>query len=383
MAIMGKIDNGNISIEKDSNTVITIDYSGRIVFFMNEGTTYRRSLDNRFLKISWQDGKRNLEFIDENEAKSVTNQAYSFLKAGLKEIDDDEIKSVAGAFPELNYDFLKSDAERMESIYAGAVPIIPPDQYFSIYLQVTRGCYWNRCTFCRLYKDRGYSIKNMPEFLKHLESVKEYFGNGIKSRRTVFLGDANAVNIDQKMLISILDTINNDLKLPVYSFIDAISTQKKKGEIEFEEMARHGMKRVYLGMESGSPDVLRLLNKLMNVSEAINMVNKIKSSGMDIGIIVMAGAGGKKYYSDHVESTASVISQMDLGKGDIIYISPIIEYEDAEYFKISGELGTLTDSEKEAQSESLKRSISETFSDMNGRDIGIPIVKYDLREAIY
>ncbi|MGC8609284.1 MAG: radical SAM protein, partial [Thermoplasmata archaeon] len=261
--------------------------------------------------------------------------------------------------------------------------IIPPDQYFSVYLQVTRGCYWNRCTFCRLYKDRDYHIKDIQEFKDHLNSVKEYFGSGLKSRRTVFLGDANAVNIDQKLLISILDTVKDDLGLPVYSFIDAISTQKKKGETDFEEMARHGLKRVYLGMESGSPEVLRLLNKLMNVSEAINMVNKIKSSGMDIGLIVMAGAGGKKYYGDHVESTASVISQMDLGKGDIIYISPIIEYEDAEYFKISGELGTLSDDEKEKQSEDLKKSISEAFKDMNNREIGIPIVKYDLREAIY
>ncbi|MGC8609709.1 MAG: hypothetical protein ACP5UV_07565, partial [Thermoplasmata archaeon] len=110
MVLLGKIDNGNISIEEDSGTVITVDYSGRLIFFLNDGNTYRRSLDNKFLKISWKDNKRNLNFLGNDEAEEVAEKAYSFLNRSLKKIDNEDIKKFSDTFPELNFEFLKSDS---------------------------------------------------------------------------------------------------------------------------------------------------------------------------------------------------------------------------------------------------------------------------------
>jgi len=38
-------------------------------------------------------------------------------------------------------------------------PIRPPSEAGSFLLRVTRGCPWNRCTFCRTYKRRKFEIR--------------------------------------------------------------------------------------------------------------------------------------------------------------------------------------------------------------------------------
>ncbi|BAB60107.1 oxygen-independent coproporphyrinogen III oxidase [Thermoplasma volcanium GSS1] len=378
----GKIENGIISVEKDNKIVFTLDLSGRFLFYDNGDATYRRSLDNKFLRLKHTESGRSVELVDKEAGNKIADEAYNFLGSIAEDLPQ-ELSIYARRFSSLNHEFLEEDAKKLHGIYGMSVPIVPPDQYFPVYIQAEKGCSWNRCTFCKLYRDRDYMVRLPDEFKEHVRQVKDYFGEGLSARKTVFLGDANAVNLEQKTLLSYLDLIKEEFGLPVYAFVDAISTQKRKSEMHFREMKDHGLKRVYLGLESGDPGVLRLLNKMMNLSEAINLVNQIKDAGLNIGIILMAGAGGRKFYENHVKNTASVISQMDLGRGDIIYISPIYEFDDADYYNISKGLGSLDDNEKEKQIGDLKTSIYETYQDMNGKKLEAPIVKYDLKEAIY
>ncbi|PYB68200.1 radical SAM protein [Thermoplasma sp. Kam2015] len=382
MEVMGKIDQGVVSIEKDGRIVFTVDLSGRFIFYTDGNATYRRSLENKFLKITHNGNTRKLEQIPDDQAREIANSAYDFLRSSHDSLPE-EIREAVSPFLDMNYEKLVLDAEKMKIIYGGDIPIVPPDQYFPVYVQAETGCSWNKCTFCRLYRDRTYGVRSLEDFSKHLHSIKEFFGKGLAARRSVFMGDANAVNIDQKVLLQMLDMIQSEFNLPIFSFVDAISTQKKKSEIHFQEMREHGLKRVYIGLESGDPGILRIFNKLMNVSEAINLVNKIKGSGINVGIILMAGAGGKKFYRNHIDNTASVISQMDLGKGDIIYISPMYEYEDTEYYKVAQDLGILSQDEKMKQIDELKAKIREEFQEFNGKPLECPIAPYDIMEAVY
>ena len=45
------------------------------------------------------------------------------------------------------------------------VGILPPDQYLALVVQATRGCAFNTCTFCDLYRD-GYRVKSAAERAK-------------------------------------------------------------------------------------------------------------------------------------------------------------------------------------------------------------------------
>jgi hypothetical protein len=54
-----------------------------------------------------------------------------------------------------------------------------------------------------------------------------------------------------------------------------------------------GLKRVYIGVESGSRRVLDILNKPMNLDMALAEMRQMKAAGIDLGVIIMAGAGGR------------------------------------------------------------------------------------------
>ena len=80
-----------------------------------------------------------------------------------------------------------------EALY-GDVPILPPDQYSSLVLLATDGCIYNQCTFCGFYRDVRYRMRNQAEqFREHVQNAVSYHGGGLTARRSIFLGQANAL----------------------------------------------------------------------------------------------------------------------------------------------------------------------------------------------
>ena len=73
------------------------------------------------------------------------------------------------------------------------VPVLPPDQYTSLVLAATDGCRYNQCTFCGLYRDVRFRRRSADEFRDHVRAALDYHGAGLTLRRTVFLGQADAL----------------------------------------------------------------------------------------------------------------------------------------------------------------------------------------------
>ena len=42
-------------------------------------------------------------------------------------------------------------------------PIRPPSESNSLLIRVTRGCHWNKCYFCGLYKSMQFSMRPIDE----------------------------------------------------------------------------------------------------------------------------------------------------------------------------------------------------------------------------
>ena len=45
-------------------------------------------------------------------------------------------------------------------------PIRPPSEAESLMLRVTRGCHWNKCYFCDLYKKYNFQEEDMKRLKK-------------------------------------------------------------------------------------------------------------------------------------------------------------------------------------------------------------------------
>jgi len=408
-----------ISIVLNTFTVLTFDKEGRLIWACLDGRTFRRGLDNRVIEKYRGDKngqvyriRRGLEEMEKrvflDSVYSGVRLIYEAIKKGEGNIDFssnaplsyEEVEKALSKVATLNYDKLEEEKRRFLSIYK-PVSILPPDQYLALVLQVAEGCWWNRCTFCDFYRDRRFKVKDDEEILKHIKEVREFLGKGIWVRKSIFLADANALAIPEERFLRVLDTVNQEFSIipkdlegseiskwksehhlhfsGIYSFLDAfIGSRRSTGY--YRELRRRNLKRVYVGLESGSNRLLTFLQKPNSAEEAFEAVRAIKEAEINVGVIVMIGIGGEEYFEEHVKETVKVINSMRLERGDFIYLSEFVGHPELEYSVRTSKLGIKALSRGRAVEQiNLIRQGLETADPQNPPKIAV----YDIGEFIY
>jgi len=403
----------SLTVALNMSTMYTFDKKGRLIGAYVGGYNYKRGLDNTMLK-KWsatESGRRQRhrhiltpqereEFI--YRMTDLLDQIYAHPELFELEIRGDEEKTWKWLRRSLNYDWekLEADAALFLEIYE-PVTILPPDQYYALVIQISEGCSYNKCTFCSFYRDRKFRIKTPAEVRDHGEAINEFFGESLGLRQSVFLADANALIIPQQRLISILKIVNEMYTIipdperkreihrrrragepvfdGIYSFFD-LFTGEHKSVREFQEMASLGVKRAYIGIESGSEALLDFLNKPGRQEEMISVVNKVKASGINVGVIVLIGAGGKKYAGSHIEETTNILNAMNLDADDFIYFSEFRPQPNTPYQDVAESEGIepLTKEGVEEQEQRIRSGLR-----YSGKGNSPKLTTYDIREFLY
>ncbi len=182
----------------------------------------------------------------------------------------------------------------------------PPSEADSLILQVTVGCSYNRCTFCAAYQGKRFRIKSLEEIKEDVDEVSSY-----KIRR-VFLADGDALSIPQKGLIQILSYLHAKLKglERVGIYANAKDILRKDVE-ELKALKDLGLGILYLGLESGDPEVLKRIKKNATVDQLIRAGKRVKESGVALSVTVILGIGGVEGSQSHAVETGKVLSEMD------------------------------------------------------------------------
>ncbi len=331
----------------------SFDREGRFLMGFLAGKNYQRGLDNRILmkqaapnqpktrRFLSTDDKRHL--LDDLQARVSTIRAH--LPPARPPALDHQLDTI------LRWDFARLEHQRdtFEAIYR-PVGILPPDQYLSVVLQAAEGCSWNRCTFCTFYRGTRFRVKPPDEFRQHTRQVREFLGSALALRKSVFLGDANALIIPQPRLLELLHVIHEELPLTaaqtdsssglqgIYAFLDIFGAERKS-LADYEALAAHGVRRVYIGLETGDPDLFGLLNKPGSPAACVEAVQTIKAAGINVGIILLAGVGGAAFAEQHINHSVQAIAQMQLDPRDLVYLSPLVISSDMPYAHQMNERG--------------------------------------------
>jgi radical SAM superfamily enzyme YgiQ (UPF0313 family) len=182
----------------------------------------------------------------------------------------------------------------------------PPSEADSLILQVTVGCSYNRCTFCGAYQGKRFRIKRFEEIKEDVDEVSPH-----KIRR-VFLADGDALSIPQKGLLQILSYLKARLKglERVGIYANAKDILRKDVE-ELRALKDLGLEILYLGLESGDPEVLKRIKKNATVEQLIRAGKRVKESGILLSVTVILGIGGVEGSFRHAAETGKVLSAMD------------------------------------------------------------------------
>jgi len=188
-------------------------------------------------------------------------------------------------------------------------PFRPPSEAESLLLRVTRGCPWNRCTFCSMYKDLKFEIRDVEEVKHDIELARELYGPRV---RTVFIGDSNSLVVKTESLIEILKFLYAGFPAVerVTSYGRAKTLVRKPLE-DLEKIRKAGLTRLHVGLETGDPELLKEINKGATPDEMIEGGRKAKQAGFEYSLYVLLGAGGEDRWEQHARGTAAVLNQVD------------------------------------------------------------------------
>jgi radical SAM superfamily enzyme YgiQ (UPF0313 family) len=191
--------------------------------------------------------------------------------------------------------------------YVGSI-FRPPSEADSLILQVTVGCSYNRCTFCGAYREKSFRVKSFEEVKEDVDDVSSWG----KPIRRVFLADGDALAIPQQELLKILRYLRTKLRglerVGIYANARDIL---RKGVNDLRELGKLGLGIIYLGLESGHPEVLRRIKKNATRDQMIRAAQMVKASGVLLSVTVILGIGGIELSRAHAEETGKVLSGMD------------------------------------------------------------------------
>jgi radical SAM superfamily enzyme YgiQ (UPF0313 family) len=330
------------------------DLAGRPYALVRESGTFRRGLDGGLLwkREATADGPRLRRRLTAVDGEPIVEAARREAEAALVILrgsdppgpegstgiadpsspdstgapQDDQAAAVARLqlVAAMDAAALRDDAARFLAA-SGPVGILPPDQYLALVVRLTEGCSWNACTFCRLYRDVPFRAKSPDELLAHLGAMRSYFGPSIALRRSVFLGDANALCLAPPVLRPLVEAVAREVPgAPLFSFLDAW-TGRRKAPAEWRDYAALGLRRVYVGLETGDPGLLAWLEKPGAPQDAVDLVGSLHEAGIGAGVIVLLGAGGERFAAGHVRRTAEALTAMGLGPDDLVYFSEYVD----------------------------------------------------------
>lgn len=185
----------------------------------------------------------------------------------------------------------------------------PPSEAESLLIPVTSGCSHNKCTFCGMYREKSYLVRPVPDILSDLEKALAFYQSRHIPVRKIFLCDGDALAAPMEVLVPVLERANE--LFPRLKRIGIYATARnilEKTDEELKALAQRKLNLAYLGIESGSDEVLRMVVKGNTAAEMKQASLKLMSSGWQLSVIIMLGLGGKKLTSIHSSETSKLIS---------------------------------------------------------------------------
>ena len=193
------------------------------------------------------------------------------------------------------------------------IVIRPPVEAYSVLIAVTGGCSWNKCRFCGTYKGmygttQDYGIRPLDDVLLDVDRYAEMNYHGFP----VFLAGGNPTSAPTDYLVEIIRYIRKKLRdVPrISSYAKALDILRKSDD-DLKKLSNAGLDIVYMGLESGSSKILRIMKKGTNAESMIKAGKKVLDAGIKLSLYIILGLGGYKYSEEHIKETARVLTEIN------------------------------------------------------------------------
>ncbi len=186
------------------------------------------------------------------------------------------------------------------TVYA---PLLEQD---SILLAVSEGCSYGKCAFCDFANDQ-YRV--FP--LEWVEKNASYLATEAGEKTSLFLLGQNSLSLPSSHLLKILEFVKFYFpkvdRVSMYARAEDINA---KSEHDLSLLRDRGLSSLHIGLESGSDEVLSLMNKGITAAELLAACQKLDALALAYHFTIIGGLGGKRFSAIHREKTAELLNRL-------------------------------------------------------------------------
>ena len=199
-------------------------------------------------------------------------------------------------------------------------------------MRVIRNCTWNRCTFCPVYKGTSSSLRPLDDVLADVDAMAaaaevirtagiDAISDGRVPREayqvalfvragmhTVFLQDADPCAVKPDKLARVIERVKE--RFPAVERVTTYgraSTLARRTPEHLALLAKAGLTRVHLGLESGADEVLMAVDKGCSSGDLVAAGENVVRAGLELCFYLMPGLGGRAASAAHVAGSARVL----------------------------------------------------------------------------
>jgi radical SAM superfamily enzyme YgiQ (UPF0313 family) len=226
----------------------------------------------------------------------------------------------------------------------------PPSEADAYIVQATIGCSWNHCTYCDMYRDKAFRVRDVAETLADIAEAGRRHGARV---RKLFVADGDALVLDMDHWARVLGAARGAFpRLERAScYATAINILAKTPD-ELRRLRELGLTLLYIGPESGDDVTLKRIAKGSTFDEHAEAARRAHEAGMAVSAIFLLGAGGTERSDEHARASARLVTAMNPGFLSALTLTvvegtPIATLEDRGRFTLPpvetmlGELRTL------------------------------------------
>ena len=185
----------------------------------------------------------------------------------------------------------------------------PPSEADAYILQATIGCSWNHCTYCDMYRDKRFRVRELAETMADLEAAGQAYGPRV---RKLFVADGDALVLDMEHWEAILAGARR--VFPNLRRVSAYATSMNilaKTPEHLRALREQGLSLLYIGPESGDDETMKRIAKGSGFAEHAEAAERAHAAGMEISTIFLLGAGGTERSAEHAEASARLVTAID------------------------------------------------------------------------
>lgn len=184
----------------------------------------------------------------------------------------------------------------------------PPSEADALIVQATIGCSWNHCTYCDMYRDKTFRVRDLSETLEDLVRAGAAFGEEVEK---LFVADGDALVMPLDHWLPILEHAKklfpNLRRVSCYAMARNVLA---KSDEELAALRANGLSLLYMGPESGDDATLKKIAKGDDAFAHVEAARRAHAAGMQLSVIALLGIAMDRS-DEHARATADLVTKMD------------------------------------------------------------------------